>query len=71
MGDHLTMELTLPGMEQSITVQGEVRWIRDLNPLTPDMTPGMGVRFVDPPPDVVSAIESFARHKDPLFFDDE
>lgn len=71
IGDRLTMELTLPGREEPISVHGEVRWIRELNPLTPDVTPGMGVRFIDISDEAVAAIERFAKEKDPLFFDDE
>lgn len=71
IGETLSMELTLPGMDGPISIQGEVRWVREYNPSTPDMTPGMGVRYVNLPDNALSAIEAFARTKDPMFFDDE
>ena len=71
IGELLTMELALPGREAPLSLHGEVRWIRELNPLTPDMTPGMGVRFIDIPSEAVEAIEAFTKQKDPLFYDDE
>lgn len=71
LGDKLTMQFTIPGFDKPVEVRGEVRWIRDLNPLTPDMTPGMGVRFLDLTPEAEEAIRRFTAHKDPLFYDDE
>lgn len=71
IGDTLSMEFTLPGREAPISVKGEVRWLRELNPLTPDMTPGMGVRFVDLSDETAEIITAFIQHKDPLFYDDE
>ena len=45
IGTRLTLEFTLPGRTTPISVHGEVRWLRVLNPATPDVTPGMGVRL--------------------------
>ena len=71
MGDTVSMEFTIPGRQDPIAVKGEVRWLRELNPMTPDVTPGMGVRFLDLADDVAEAITAFIQHKDPLFYDDE
>ena len=71
IGEKVSMEFTLPGRPDPISVKGEVRWLRDLNPMTPDMTPGMGVRFIDLPAEAAAAITDFITQKDPLFYDDE
>jgi hypothetical protein len=39
--------------------------------MTPDMIPGMGVRFLDLSQEDQRAIEHFLAIKEPLFYDDE
>ncbi len=52
------------------TVEVEVRWLRKTNELTSDCPPGMGLKFVNLPPDVAEGIHAFvASRRDAMFVD--
>jgi uncharacterized protein (TIGR02266 family) len=53
-----------------LSVKGEVRWTREVNDRTPEVFPGVGVRFTEVDPAVVSQIKSFVQQREPLFFPD-
>jgi uncharacterized protein (TIGR02266 family) len=53
-----------------LTVKGEVRWTREVNDRTPEVFPGVGVRFTEVDPSVVSQIKTFVQQREPLFFPD-
>ncbi len=53
-----------------LTVKGEVRWTREVNDRTPEVFPGVGVRFTEVDPAVVSQIKAFVQEREPLFFPD-
>jgi uncharacterized protein (TIGR02266 family) len=53
-----------------LTVKGEVRWTREVNDRTPDVFPGVGVRFTEVDPAVVGQIKAFVQEREPLFFPD-
>lgn len=53
-----------------ISVDGEVRWSREFNETTPDMPPGVGVRFVNLSDSDAKKINSYMRSVEPLFFDE-
>jgi uncharacterized protein (TIGR02266 family) len=53
-----------------LTVKGEVRWTREVNDRTPEVFPGVGVRFTEVDPAVVSQIKTFVQQREPLFFPD-
>jgi len=59
----------LPG-GHPVTARGVVQWVRDYNPMAPEMAPGMGVKFTDLLPGDKRAIEEFAKKRAPLFYDD-
>jgi uncharacterized protein (TIGR02266 family) len=59
----------LPG-GHPVTARGVVQWVREYNPMTPEMAPGMGVKFTDLLPSDKRAIEEFAKKRAPLFYDD-
>lgn len=55
----------------SLSCEGEVRWVREPSPYLDGVSPGMGLRFVDLPPQVERAINDFiAEHREAIFFDD-
>ena len=54
-----------------ITAKGVVHWVREYNPLTPDVPPGMGVKFTDLLPEDKKAIENHLKTRATLFYDDE
>jgi uncharacterized protein (TIGR02266 family) len=53
-----------------LTVKGEVRWTREVNDRTPEVFPGVGVRFTEVDPTVVGQIKAFVQEREPLFFPD-
>jgi len=59
----------LPG-GHPVTARGVVQWVREYNPTTPEVAPGMGVKFTDLLPGDRRAIEEFAKTRAPLFYDD-
>ena len=71
IGQQLEVTFTVPGLAQATTALCEVRWLREENPNTPDIAPGVGCRFVELAADAQAAIELFIRHRDPLFFDED
>lgn len=68
-GTQVDVSFTLPAGRR-LTVRGEVRWTREVNDRTPDVFPGVGVRFTEVDPAVVSQIKSFVQQREPLFFPD-
>lgn len=70
VGDRVTLKFRLPDSTEIIECAGEVRWIRVQNPDTPDVSPGLGVRFVDLSPSLQLRVEEFIREREPLFFDE-
>lgn len=69
IGTTIDVNFTLPS-GHTVIAQGVVRWVRELNPLTPDMEPGMGVQFVDLPVEDKSAIETYLAQRSPMFYED-
>ncbi len=50
-----------------IEAHGTVRWLRE--PLSGDVSPGMGIEFEGLPREQEDAIRAFVRLREPLFFD--
>ena len=72
IGDRITMNFSLPGAEKPVSVECEVRWIRENTALQKlDGSTGMGVRFIDLSPEASTAITKFLQSRDSLFYDDE
>jgi uncharacterized protein (TIGR02266 family) len=69
LGTQVELDFTLPG-GGPLRVQGQVRWSREVSDRSPELMPGLGVQFLDLPPDVAAAISSFIANRDPLFFPD-
>ena len=68
-GTPVDVTFTLPAGAR-LTVKGEVRWTREINDRTPDVFPGVGVRFTEVDPAVVSQSKNFVQQREPLFFPD-
>jgi uncharacterized protein (TIGR02266 family) len=60
----------LPG-GRPVTTRGIVHFVREYNPLAPEMAPGMGVKFTDLLPSDKAAIEEYLKQREPMFYDDE
>ncbi len=72
IGDRIMLKFSLPGRPEPLTVETEVRWIRENSALNRiDGATGMGVRFVNLSPDAAQAIQSFIESRDSLYYDDE
>ncbi len=70
LGELIELTFSVPGLE-SCTVVCRVQWIRDYDPDSSDMVPGMGLQFSQLDPEARAAIELFIKHRDTIFFDDE
>jgi uncharacterized protein (TIGR02266 family) len=70
MGEKVTMKFRLPDSEETIECEGEVRWIRVANQDTPDVSPGLGLQFVNMSPELQARVDAFIREREPMFFDD-
>jgi uncharacterized protein (TIGR02266 family) len=72
IGDRLNLKFQLPGSDQSIQVETEVRWIRENSALNRvDGSTGMGVRFINLSPAATAVINQFLSSRDSLYYDDE
>jgi uncharacterized protein (TIGR02266 family) len=72
IGERITLKFSLPGTDQSIAVETEVRWIRENSALhRVDGASGMGVRFINLTPEASAAIAAFIEARDSMFYDDE
>ncbi|MEO1272567.1 MAG: TIGR02266 family protein [Myxococcota bacterium] len=71
VGTEVKVVLTLDHEGASIECRGQVRWVRDYNPLTPDTPPGMGVQFTHMSREDMVRIHGFcAERRDPLFYEE-
>ena len=68
-GTTVDLDVLLPGT-RSMTVTGVVRWTREVNDKTPELMPGLGVKFSYLPPEVSSVISDFVATREPMFFPD-
>jgi uncharacterized protein (TIGR02266 family) len=72
IGDRITLKFSLPGNAEPVSVETEVRWIRENTALMrADGGTGMGVRFINLSPEASAAIDKFLQSRDSLFYDDE
>jgi uncharacterized protein (TIGR02266 family) len=53
-----------------MSVDGEVRWAREYNETSPDITPGVGVRFIHLSAEDAGQINAYMKKVQPLFYDD-
>ncbi len=71
IGDYIKVKFSLPGQPTSISVNTEVRWIRENSLLHRfDGSTGMGVRFIDLTAEASHAIQAFLESRDSLYYDD-
>lgn len=69
LGTRLRLELSLPDGGPPLSVDGEVRWVREYNPLS-DGHPGMGLSFTHLRRRDQRRIAAFIAQRDTLFFDE-
>jgi uncharacterized protein (TIGR02266 family) len=72
IGDRITLKFSIPGTPEAVSVETEVRWIRENTALhRAEGGTGMGVRFVNLSAEASTAISRFLESRDSLFYDDE
>jgi uncharacterized protein (TIGR02266 family) len=64
------VDLTFTLGKSKLSVHGEVRWTREVNDRTPEVFPGVGVRFVNLAPATAEALKLFVSEREPLFYPD-
>ena len=69
IGDVIRVRFSLPGQQQPITADGEVRWVRDPRAMKTDSPEGIGLRFVALSPEAKNEISEFLSRRDSLFYD--
>jgi uncharacterized protein (TIGR02266 family) len=68
IGTKVNFSFTLPS-GYLIMASGTVRWIREFNPMTPDMPPGMGIQFDELSPEDRAEIENYINTNAPMFYE--
>lgn len=68
IGTKLNVTFTLPN-GHIVMATGTVRWIREFNPLTPDVQPGMGIQFDELSPQDRNQINEYIRKNAPIFYE--
>lgn len=72
IGERITLKFNVPGTDRPVTVETEVRWIRENSSLQRvDGATGMGVRFINLSPEASEAINKFIQSRESLYYDDE
>ena len=70
IGERVDVSLGLPDEKESIDCLSEVRWVREYNERS-DVSPGMGLRFIDITSEASARIAQFLETREPLFYDDD
>lgn len=71
VGERLTVRFTLPGRNEPIVAESEVRWVRDTRFMKTDAPEGVGLKFLGLSAEAKKDIDQFLERRDSLFFDDE
>jgi len=70
VGTRLEIQLIFPGDADPTNVMTEVRWVRGDGDDKNDAGAGLGLRFIDPPPELLSKVARFAAKREPLYYED-
>lgn len=68
LGTKVNLNFKLPS-GPLMSLDGEVRWIREYNEITPDITPGIGVKFEALSPEETDQINAYINTTTPLFYE--
>ena len=71
LGTRFRVAFNVQGMEYTFAATAEVRWLREYSEMTPHMTPGMGVNFIDLTPRDEQILDAILQRIDTMFYDDE
>jgi uncharacterized protein (TIGR02266 family) len=70
VGTRLEIQLLFPGDEEPTNLMTEVRWARGAGDTKEDAGAGLGLRFIDPPPEVMAKVARFAAKREPIYYED-
>ena len=70
IGSHLTFQLHLPSMQESHTVEGVVRWVRERSSMNESLNSGMGIEFINLTPALQAQINSFIDQRESIFYEE-
>ncbi len=68
VGTQVEVRFSLPNGFETDAV-GEVRWTREWNELTPEVSPGFGISFQKLGAEAQQAIQVFVEEREPIFYD--
>lgn len=68
IGTQINITFTMPN-GYVIMAGGTVRWLREFNPTTPDMKPGMGIQFEELSPEDKAQVDEFLQTSAPMFYE--
>jgi uncharacterized protein (TIGR02266 family) len=71
VGERVNISFSLPGRDEPLRVEAQVRWVRDPRTVRTDGAEGMGLKFVNLTPEARAAINEFLDKRDSIFYDDE
>ena len=69
IGTKINISLTLPNVEKPISVEGQVRWVREYKNTNPDLWPGMGIQFQGLSDSARAIIDTFIESREPLYYE--
>ena len=70
IGTKIKFPLTLPGMMEGETVEGEVRWVRREGRAEEDVPPGVGVQFTQISDNLKARINHYLEERESIFYED-
>lgn len=70
IGEQVRLEFELPGSDETIEVDGEVRWHRRVSDIKDGIYPGYGVQFIDLADSDKQRLQKFLKQRDPMFHPD-
>jgi uncharacterized protein (TIGR02266 family) len=70
IGEQVRLEFELPGSDETIEVDGDVRWHRRVSDVEDGIYPGYGVQFIDLADSDKQRLQKFLKQRDPMFHPD-
>ena len=70
LGTKMNLTFTLPN-GYVVMAKGSVKWLREFNPLTPEMKPGMGIQFDELSPEDKNQIDVYIKTEGTMFYEDD
>lgn len=70
IGEQVRLNFELPGSDDRIEVDGEVRWHREVSDTEQGMYPGYGVQFTDLCDGDKAKLQRFLEQREPMFHPD-